>query len=132
MICPGVKRPPPMGSELESGLLPEGVRGVRREDGDKGVLRGAGAGGGIVAPSRLASSPSTVVPESKSTVFPHEGQNRAVGESCAPHFAQNMGGGHSIIGGWPSAHARDDHYEMRSTCTALPSARTSVTPCITS
>src|SRR5258708_38605563 len=119
MICPGVKRPPPMGSELESGLLPEGVRGVRREDGDKGVLRGAGAGGGIVAPSRLASSPNTVVPESKSTVFPHEGQNRAVGESCAPHFAQNMGGGNSIIGGCPPPKARDDHHQLRSTCTAV-------------
>src|SRR5258708_29107701 len=106
MICPGVKRPPPMGSELESGLLPEGVRGVRREDGDKGVLRGAGAGGGIVAPSRLASSPNTVVPESKSTVFPHEGQNRAVGESCAPHFAQNMEAGNlSLSYGPPRMHS---------------------------
>src|SRR5260370_32887608 len=132
MICPGVKRPPPMGSELESCSLPAGVRGVRREDGDKVVLRGAGAGGGIVAPSRLASSPSTVVPESKSTVFPHEGQNRAVGESCAPHFAQNMGGGNSLIGGLPRANARHHHYDTRSTCTAVPYARTSVTPCITS
>src|SRR5258708_38615049 len=120
MSCRGVKRRQPMGSELESGLRPEGVRGVRREDGDKGVLRGVGIEGGIVAPSRLASSPSTVVPESRSTVFPHEEQNRAVGESCAPHFAQNMGGGNSIIGVWPAANARDDHYEMRSTCTAVP------------
>src|SRR5260370_38211911 len=103
MICPGVKRPPPMGSELESGLRPEGVRGVRREDGDKGVLRGVGIEGGIVAPSRLASSPSTVVPEARSTVFPHEEQNRAGGESWAPHFAQDMGGGVAISVRWRDA-----------------------------
>src|SRR6266478_10154038 len=99
MICPGVKRPPPMGSELDMGLPPTGVRGVR---GDRcgEVLRGGNDTGVTVAPSRLASSPSKVAPESVSTASPHEEQNLPVAEIFAPHFAQNMGGGDSIIGSW--------------------------------
>jgi hypothetical protein len=108
-----------MGSELDSGSLLEGGRGVRGEDGDEGALRGVATEGGIVAPSRLASSPSTVVSESKSTVFPHEEQNRASGETCAPHFEQNMEGGFYH---WsrPAANAPKNSYEMRSTWTAVP------------
>src|SRR6266404_6527904 len=93
MICPGVKRPPPMGSELVSGLLLASGRGVRGEEGDAGVFRGAGAGGAIVAPSRLASSPSRVAPASGSTTSPHAEQNLPFGETCAPHFEQNMEAG---------------------------------------
>src|ERR1700675_704266 len=105
MICPGVKRPPPMESELESGLLLEGVRGVRGERNDGGVFRGAGLDGAIVAPSKLASSPSRVAPPSGSTASPHEEQNLPFGGTCAPHFAQNMGDRDSTIGIWPTANA---------------------------
>src|SRR5258708_19814375 len=103
MICPGVKRPPPMGSELDMGLLLTGVRGVRGERCGGGVFRGAAGAGEMVAPSRLASSPSKVAPESVSTASPHEEQNLPVAEIFAPHFAQNMGGGDSSIGSWPSS-----------------------------
>src|SRR5260370_1057467 len=89
MICPGVKRPPPMGSELDMGLLLTDVRGVRGEGCGGGVFRGAAGPGAMVAPSRLASSPSKVAPESVST--------------ASPHVAQNIGGGDSTIGSWLSA-----------------------------
>src|SRR2546430_6068207 len=75
MICPGVKRPPPMGSELSSGLLLAGVCGVRREERD-GVFRVTGDAGATVAPSRLAPSPRTVALVSESTASPHEEQDR--------------------------------------------------------
>src|SRR6267143_425518 len=103
MICPGVKRPPPMGSELVSGLLLIGVRGVRGEEGEAGVFREAGVDGASVAPPKLASSPSTVSPVSGSTAAPHEVQNLPFGDTCAPHFAQNMVGGDSTICAWPAA-----------------------------
>jgi len=51
MICPGVKRPPPMGSELVSGLPDEPVRGVRAGVDEDDGLRGGGAAGAIVSPS---------------------------------------------------------------------------------
>jgi hypothetical protein len=83
-----------MGSELVRGLVvARGVRRVCVEGRDVGVLNAAGDSGAIVAPSRLASSPSTVVPVSGSTAPPHEAQNLAVAKTCAPHFEQNMGGG---------------------------------------
>jgi len=94
-----------MGSELDSGSLLEGRRGVRRGDGDEGGLRGVEAEGGIVTPSMLASSPSRVVPLSTSTASPHVEQNLALGETCAPHLAQNMGSGDSTIGSGPTANA---------------------------
>src|SRR5258708_36853661 len=103
MICPGVKRPPTMGSELDMGLLLPGVRGVRGERCGGGVFRGAAGPGAMVVPSRLASSPSKVAPESVSTASPHEEQNLPVAEIFAPHFAQNIGGGDSTIGSWLSA-----------------------------
>src|SRR5712692_7187550 len=104
MICPGVKRPPPIGSELVRGLV--GVRGVCVENRDGGVLRGAKDSGAIVAPSRLASFPSRVAPVSGSTASPHEEQNLPFGETCTPHFEQNMGGRDSTIGAWLAANAR--------------------------
>src|SRR6266853_2188317 len=100
MIWPGVKRPPPMGSELEMGLLLTGVRGVRGDRCGSGVFRDEGGPGAIVGPSRLASSPRKVAPESVSTASPHEEQNLPVAEIFAPHFAQNIGGGDSTIGSW--------------------------------
>jgi hypothetical protein len=75
-----------------------------REDG---VLRGTGDSDAIVAPSRLASSPIRVVPVSGSTACPHEVQNLPFGETCAPHFEQNMGGGDSTIGSVPTANTLD-------------------------
>src|SRR5438105_15617811 len=98
MIWLGVTRPPPMGSELDAGLLPEGVRGVRGDKCGGGVFRGAGDEGPIVAPSRLASSPRKVAPESVSTASPHEEQNLPAAEIFAPHFEQNIAGGDSITG----------------------------------
>src|SRR4029077_20464883 len=112
MICPGVKRPPPMGSELVNGLLLEGVCGVRRGVRDEGVFRMGGGGGAIVAPSRLASSPSRVAPVSESIPAPQEEQNFPVGETCAPQFEQNMGGGDSTIG---QCHPANAHAESGNT-----------------
>src|SRR5260370_38605692 len=91
MICPGVNRPPPMGSELVPGLLLVGVRGVRGEEAHAGVFRGAGADGGIVAPSTLASFPSRVVSVSRSTASPHEQQNFPFAETSPRHVEQHMG-----------------------------------------
>jgi len=94
-----------MGSELDAGLLPEGVRGVRGDKCGGGVFRGAGDEGPIVAPSRLASSPRKVAPESVSTASPHEEQNLPVAEIFAPHFEQNIAGGDSTIGLSSAANA---------------------------
>src|SRR5713226_1471359 len=87
-----------MGSELDEGLLLEGVRGIRGVKGGDGVLRGGGDDGPIVAPSRPASSPITVAPVSGSAGSPHEEQNLPAAEIFAPHFEQNIGGGDSTIG----------------------------------
>src|SRR4029077_13090989 len=105
MICPGAKRPPPMGSELDEGLLLEGMRGIRDVKGDDGGFRGGGDGGPIVAPSRPASSPITVAPVSGSAASPQEEQNLPVTEIFAPHFAQNMGVRNLTIGPWPAVNA---------------------------
>src|SRR5258708_21416130 len=93
MICPGVKRPPPMGSELVRGFV--GVRGVGVEGRVEGVLRGEGISGAIVAPSRLGSSPSRVVPVSGSRAWPHQLPNLPFGVTLAPPFDEHMGGGES-------------------------------------
>jgi|SRR5690349_16013395 len=84
-----------MGSELDAGLLPEDMRGLRGDGCDGGVFRGAGNEGPIVAPSRLASSPNRVAPESVSTASPQEEQNLPAAEIFAPHFEQNIAGGDS-------------------------------------
>src|SRR5260370_28656671 len=85
------------------GMLVRGVRGVRGDRCGSGVFRDEGGPGAIVGPSRLASSPRRVAPESVSTASPHEEQNLPVAEIFAPHFAQNIGGGDSTIGSWLSA-----------------------------
>src|SRR6266404_1400153 len=103
MICPGVKRPPPMGSELVRGF--GRVRGEGVEGRGEGVLRGEGISGAIVAPSRLGSSPSRVVPVSGSSAWPHELHFLPFGDTCAPHFEQNMGGGDSTIASLSPANA---------------------------
>lgn len=95
-----------MGSELVSGLLLEGVRGIRVAEGDDGVFRGGGDDGPIVAPSRLATSPTKVSPVSRSAASPHEEQNLPAVEIFAPHFAQNMGVGNLTIGPRPAVNAR--------------------------
>src|SRR5437667_1208143 len=103
MTCPGVKRPRPIGSELDMGLLLRGMRGVRGDGCGGGVLREGEDTGPTVAPSRLASSPTRVAPVPESTASPHEEQNLPVAEIFAPHFAQNMGGGDSTTASWLSA-----------------------------
>ena len=94
-----------MGSELVSGLLLEDERGVRGEAGDEGLLRGGGDEGPIVAPSRLATSPTKVSPVSGSAAAPHEEQNLPLAEIFAPHFVQNMGVGNLTIGPRPAVNA---------------------------
>src|SRR5580704_15665482 len=108
MIWPGLNRPPPMGSELVSGEPSEAGRGVRCAEGDEGVLRGVDATCKSVSPSTPASSPIKVAEVSVSSGFPHEVQNLPVGETCAPHEPQNMGGGDSITGPRQSATSRGD------------------------
>jgi hypothetical protein len=66
---------------------------------------------------------------------PQVEQNRPLDETCAPQEEQYMGS--EILSsrkGWLRADAKapDARYDMRSTCTAVPYARTSVTPCMTS
>jgi hypothetical protein len=94
-----------MGSELDRGLLLEGARGVRGLEGVNGVFLSAGEDGPIVAPSRLASSPNRVAPESVSTASPHEEQNLPAAEIFAPHFEQNIAGGDFTIGPLLAANA---------------------------
>src|SRR5215472_5053858 len=89
MICPGVNRPPPIGSELVSGLPEEEGRGVRGAEDEVGLRVADGRGTTIVSPSTLSWSTS-VAPVSKSMGFPHEEQNRALAEVRAPHIGQNM------------------------------------------
>src|SRR5260370_8569122 len=105
MICPGVKRRPPIGSELDRGSLLEGVRGVRGVEGVNGVFLRTGEDGPIVAPSKLASSPNRVAPASGSTASPHEEQNFPFRKTCAPHFEQNIGSGiFPLVGAPPRTH----------------------------
>lgn len=107
MISPGVKRPPPIGSELggrELGL--EGVRGGRAEGGGVGVLRGGGAEGAIVSCVELSSSESIVAAALGSSDPPQEEQNRFVEETCAPQEEQYMGKRDSIIARWLAATYR--------------------------
>jgi hypothetical protein len=107
-------------------------RGVRGEEGEEGGLRGVEAVGTNVSPSPRASSPISVAPVSGSRGAPQVEQNLPLGETCAPHFEQNMGGRNSITGSRGIVNEREMDQEMRSTWTAVPYASTSVTPCITS
>src|SRR5579859_450386 len=101
MICPGVKRPPPMGSELVNFVPlpdPEGVRGDRVGVGAEESLRGV-AGGAMVSCSAPKSFESMVDAVFRSIDPPHEEQNRLVEETCAPQEEQYMGRRDSIIAG---------------------------------
>src|SRR6478672_5095476 len=100
-ICPGTKRPPPMGSELERGN--GGADGVRGDTirGAAGVFRSSGGvvarGGAIVSTSpvpadSVGSSPITVAASLISPGAPQDEQNRPLEESCAPQEVQNIGG----------------------------------------
>src|SRR5580700_10620078 len=104
IIFPGAKRPPPMASELVSGLLlwPDAGRGKGEGAGTEEGLREEGARtvGAIVAPSKLSPASSSVTSLSMVAssarapdpliALPHAGQNRAPPAACAPHEVQNM------------------------------------------
>src|SRR5580700_1697213 len=138
MICPGVKRPPPIGSEPVSfGPLLEGERGGRDGVAAEGGLRCVvgGTGGAMVSCSAPRSFESRVAAALRSRAPPQVEQNRPLEETCAPQEEQYMGG--EILSSRKAslrtaAEAPDTNYEMRSTWTAVPYARTSVTPCMTS
>jgi hypothetical protein len=71
----------------------------------------------------------------RSRAPPQVEQNRPPEETCAPQEEQYMGG--EILSSREAslrtaAKAPDENYEIRSTWTAVPYARTSVTPCMTS
>jgi hypothetical protein len=96
MICPGVKRPPPIGSELvsfEPAPLLEGERGGR--DGvvaEEGLRRAAGGtGGAMVSCSEPSSFESRVAAVLRSRAPPQVEQNRPLEETCAPQEEQYMG-----------------------------------------
>jgi hypothetical protein len=100
MICPGVKRPPPIGSELVSSAAPppEGVRAARVGVGWDGG-RAVGRAGAIVSCATLKSSESMVASGLKPPAAPAAGdsrgspqdeQNRPLGETCAPQTEQNI------------------------------------------
>ncbi len=141
MICPGVKRAPPMGSELvnlaPAPLLLEsdrgGLDGVGIPEGLRGVA--GGLGGAMVSCSALRSFESMVAAAFRSSELPHVEQNRPFEETCAPQEEQYMGGAIlPLLQGWPriGGKAAGKTYEIRSTRTAVPYANTSVTPCMTS
>lgn len=121
-----------MGSELVSGFETGVERGLRDEAGVDGGLRGVGAGGAMVSPSKPPSWSISVVPGSESVAWPQDEQNFAFAGAFAPHVEQYIGGRDFITGSRDAANASEALHEMRSTCTAVPYARTSVTPCITS
>src|SRR5580692_3920526 len=92
IICPGVKRPPPMGSEpvsFEPAPLLEGARGDRVGVGAEESLRGV-AGGAMVSCSAARSFESMVAAAFRSRAPPQAEQNRPVEETCAPQEEQYM------------------------------------------
>src|SRR5271168_2766527 len=92
MIWPGVKRPPPMGSELvRPGALLEGVRPERPGVGEEEGLRGV-VGGAMVAWSALKSFESMVAAVLRSKAPPQTEQNLPLEEACSPQEVQNMEG----------------------------------------
>ncbi len=94
MMSPGVKRPPPIGSELggrEPGL--EGVRGGRPGAAAEEDLRGAGVEGEArVSCAPFSSSESMVAAAFRSSASPQVEQNRPLEETCEPQEEQYMGG----------------------------------------
>ena len=104
--------------EYALGVLEGEERGVR---GAEGGLRGVDdVAGTKVSPSARSSSLISVVPVSGSRGAPQVEQNLLLGETCAPHFEQNMRGRDSITGSRVIANAREIDQEMRSTWTAVP------------
>ena len=125
-----------MGSELVSfapAPLPAGVRADRIGMGEEEGLRGV-AGGAMVSCSVLKSFESVVAAVLRSRAPPQVEQNRPLEETCAPQEEQYMGGEilSSRKASLRTSAEAPDNYEMRSTWTAVPYARTSVTPCMTS
>jgi hypothetical protein len=89
----------------------------------------------MVSCSALNSFVSIVAAAFRSSAPPQVEQNRPVGDAFAPQEEQYMGSEILSPGDGPArfvAKAQIESYEMRSTCTAVPYARTSVTPCMTS
>src|ERR1700722_16933533 len=125
-----------MGSEpvsLEPAPLLEGARGdlvgVGAAEGFGGM-----AGGAMVSCSALRSFESMVAAASRSRAPPQVEQNRPLEETCAPQEEQYMEP-RFYHRGRPRCDTpprKASNYEMRSTWTAVPYARTSVTPCMTS
>src|SRR5579864_4443598 len=92
MIRPGVKRPPPIGSELVRKPAPEGVRGVCCEGDREGVFLGVVTVAGAIVSAFDGSLPKSVASVFASTACPHAEQNLPVGETCTPHEEQNIRG----------------------------------------
>src|SRR5580658_8156051 len=95
MICPGVKRPPPIGSEpvsFEPAPLLEGERGgrdgVAAEEGLRCVA--GGTTGAMVSCSEPRSCESRVTAALRSRAPPQVEQNRTLEETCAPQEEQYM------------------------------------------
>src|ERR1051325_5606753 len=109
-----------MGSELVRGFGAGVVRGLREVDGPETGLRGAGACGAMVSPSKLPSWSISVVPGSESVAWPQDEQNFAFAETLAPHVEQYIRGRDFITGSQRTANASKSLHEMRSTCTAVP------------
>src|SRR5258708_18917018 len=91
MIWPGVKRSPPMASELErnpeepeAGREPRSAGAVWRE----GAL--CALAGASVSSALLASSPTSVASVAESNGRPQSEQKRAAAEDSAPHEEQNI------------------------------------------
>jgi hypothetical protein len=127
-----------MGSELVSFAPAPLLAGVRGDRVGMGAEEGFGgfAGGAMVSCSALRSFESMVAAELRSRAPPQVEQNRPWEEACAPQEEQYMGG--EILSSREAslrttAEAPEAGcHEMRSTWTAVPYARTSVTPCMTS
>jgi hypothetical protein len=98
MICPGVKRPPPIESELEGGRE-ERFDGVGECEG----LR-LGVGGAMVSPSMPSLAPTIVVSLLESTNLPHPEQYRLASGISLEQAGQRMTSGDCITGArcyWP-------------------------------
>src|SRR5215470_19502799 len=126
-MAPGTKRPPPIGSELVITGLRDAAECTPAAGAGAVGSRGAGgvAGARVLrfVPSR-PTSPKTVASGSDPTGVPHFAQNRALSETVLPQDVQYMKARfyHSARPANP-AHSTQ---LIRSTCTAVPYARTSV------
>src|SRR5262249_11921198 len=84
-ICPGTKRPPPIGPELV-GSLAEGWLGGLEEEAPWARAEGVA----MVSPSAKAVSAPKSVAASPPTGEPHDPQNRTPEAIGFPHEVQNI------------------------------------------